>query len=56
VRYADCASVLRDKRFGIDNDRRMRIGVGDDYMSQPAFASLARMMLVADPPGSHSPA
>jgi len=50
VRYADCANVLRDKRFGIDNDRRMRTSVGDDYMSLPAFASLARMMLVADPP------
>jgi cytochrome P450 len=50
VRYADCASVLRDKRFGIDNDRRMRENVGDDYMSQPAWASLSRMMLLADPP------
>ena len=50
LRYDDCAAVLRDKRFGIDNDRRMRMGVGDDYMAQPAFASLARMMLVADPP------
>jgi cytochrome P450 len=50
VRYEDCASVLRDKRFGIDNDRRMRETVGEDYLSIPAWASLAHMMLVADPP------
>jgi cytochrome P450 len=50
VRYDDCAAVLRDKRFGIDNDRRMRETVGDDYFAQPAWASLARMMLLADPP------
>jgi hypothetical protein len=50
VRYDDCASVLRDKRFGIDNDRRMRTGIGENYMVNPAFASLSRMMLVADPP------
>ena len=31
-RYDDCAAVLRDKRFGIDNDRRMRMGVGYDYV------------------------
>ncbi len=50
VRYEDCATVLRDKRFGIGNDRRMRTGYGDDYMSVPAYASLSRMMLFADPP------
>lgn len=50
LRYDDCAQVLRDKRFGIDNDRRMRSGVGDDYMSIPAYAMLARTMLLADPP------
>lgn len=50
LRYEDCAEVLRDKRFGIDNDRRMRSGVGDDYMSIPAYAMLARTMLLADPP------
>ncbi len=50
VRYQDCAAVLRDKRFGIDNDRRMKVDVGDDYMSVPAYASLSRMMLLSDPP------
>lgn len=50
VRYEDCASVLRDKRFGIANDRRMRTGFGDDYMAVPAYASLSRMMLFSDPP------
>ena len=50
VRYDDCASVLRDKRFGIDNDRRMRAGVGDNYMDVPAYAALSRTMLLADPP------
>ncbi len=50
VRYNDCVEVLRDKRFGIDNDRRMREGHGDDYMSVPAYASLAHMMLFSDPP------
>jgi cytochrome P450 len=50
VRYEDCAAVLRDKRFGIDNDRRMKMGVGDDYMSVPAYASLSRTMLFSDPP------
>ena len=50
VRYDDCANVLRDKRFGIDNDRRMRAGVGEHYMDVPAYASLSRTMLLADPP------
>jgi cytochrome P450 len=50
VRYEDCASVLRDKRFGIANDRRMRLGYGENYMTVPAYASLSRMMLFADPP------
>ncbi len=50
TRYQDCTEVLRDKRFGIDNDRRMRENLGSDYRNQPAYASLAHMMLVADPP------
>jgi cytochrome P450 len=50
LRYEDCDTILRDKRFGMDNDRRMRESVGEDYMSHAAYASLARTMLVADPP------
>jgi cytochrome P450 len=50
VQYKDCVEILRDKRFGIDNDRRMRAAHGEDYLSVPAYASLARMMLFADPP------
>src|SRR5262249_24612023 len=50
ARYKDCAEVLRDRRLGIDNDRRMRGMIGDHYLDLPAYASVAGMMLFSDPP------
>ena len=50
ARYKDCSDVLRDRRLGIDNDRRMRAAIGDDYLDLPAYASVSRMMLFSDPP------
>jgi cytochrome P450 len=50
-RYEDVAFVLRDRRFGKDfvGNMRRRYG-GSDGMNEPAIASLARTMLVQDPP------
>jgi cytochrome P450 len=51
TRYEDVAFALRDKRFGKDfvGNMRRRYG-GEDGMKEPAIASLARTMLVLDPP------
>jgi cytochrome P450 len=51
ARYEDVAFVLRDKRFGKDFVANMeRRYSGGDGMKEPAIASLARTMLVLDPP------
>src|SRR5262247_1488051 len=51
TRYEDVAFALRDKRFGKDfaGNMRRRYG-GSDGMKEAAIASLARTMLVLDPP------
>ena len=51
TRYEDVAFSLRDKRFGKDfiGNMKRRYG-GADGMNEPAIASLARTMLVQDPP------
>src|SRR5216684_2125283 len=51
TRYDDTAFVLRDKRFGKDfvGNMERRYG-GSAGMNEPAIASLARTMLVLDPP------
>jgi cytochrome P450 len=51
TRYEDVAFALRDKRFGKDfvGNMTRRYG-GADGMNEPAIASLARTMLVLDPP------
>jgi cytochrome P450 len=51
TRYEDVAFALRDRRFGKDfvGNMRRRYG-GEDGMKEPAIASLARTMLVLDPP------
>jgi len=51
TRFEDVAFVLRDKRFGKDfaGNMKRRYG-GSDGMNEPAIASLARTMLVQDPP------
>jgi cytochrome P450 len=51
TRYDDVAFALRDKRFGKDfiGNMKRRYG-GGDGMNEPAIASLARTMLVQDPP------
>ena len=50
TRYEDTAFVLRDKRFGKDFEGNMRRRYGTNRMDEPAVASLARTMLVQDPP------
>ncbi|MBY0323158.1 MAG: cytochrome P450 [Reyranella sp.] len=51
TRYEDVAFVLRDKRFGKDFVGNIQRRYGNiDRMSEPAVASLARTMLVQDPP------
>lgn len=51
TRYEDMAFALRDKRFGKDfvGNMQRRYG-GTGRMEEPAVASLARTMLVLDPP------
>jgi cytochrome P450 len=50
-RYADAHALLRDKRFGKDftGDMAQRYGSAE-CMKEPALASIARTMLVLDPP------
>jgi cytochrome P450 len=50
TRYEDAAFILRDKRFGKDFEGNMRRRYGTNRMDEPAVASLARTMLVQDPP------
>ena len=49
-RYEDVALVMRDKRFGKDFEGNMIRRYGTSRMEEPAIASLARTMLVLDPP------
>jgi cytochrome P450 len=48
--YDDAALVLRDKRFGKDFVGNMQRRYGPKAMEEPAVSSLARTMLVLDPP------
>ncbi len=50
TRYEDVALSLRDRRFGKDFEGNMRRRYGTDRMNEPAVASLAKTMLVQDPP------
>jgi len=50
TRYDDVALSLRDRRFGKDFEGNMRRRYGEDRMNEPAVASLAKTMLVQDPP------
>jgi len=50
TRYEDVALSLRDRRFGKDFEGNMRRRYGEDRMNEPAVASLAKTMLVQDPP------
>jgi cytochrome P450 len=50
TRYEDAALVLRDRRFGKDFVANMQRRYGEKAMAEPAVASLARTMLVLDPP------
>ncbi len=50
TRYEDCALVLRDKRFGHRMAERMARNLGPEALEEPAYASLLRTMLLADPP------
>jgi cytochrome P450 len=50
TRYDDVAFALRDKRFGKDFVGNMTRRYGGSGMNEPAIASLARTMLVQDPP------
>src|SRR5689334_23461608 len=50
TRYEDVALVLRDKRFGKNYAENMKRRYGEKALEEPAVASLARTMLVLDPP------
>lgn len=50
TRYEDVSFVLRDKRFGKDFAGNMERRYGGSRMDEPAVASLAKTMLVQDPP------
>jgi cytochrome P450 len=50
TRYDDVALSLRDRRFGKDFEGNMRRRYGENRMDEPAVASLAKTMLVQDPP------
>jgi cytochrome P450 len=50
TRYEDVALALRDKRFGKNYAENMKRRYGENAMNEPAIASLARTMLVLDPP------
>lgn len=50
TRYEDVAFILRDKRFGKDYAGNMRRRYGEAALNEPAIASLAKTMLVLDPP------
>lgn len=50
TRYEDAALVLRDKRFGKNYVAAVSGRYGPDILKEPAYASLARTMLVLDPP------
>jgi cytochrome P450 len=50
TRYEDAALVLRDRRFGKDFVGNMQRRYGPKAMEEPAISSLARTMLVLDPP------
>ena len=50
TRYDDVALALRDRRFGKDFVGNMTRRYGENRLSEPAIASLARTMLVLDPP------
>jgi cytochrome P450 len=50
TRYEDAALVLRDRRFGKDYAANVTRRYGPTILDEPAYASMARMMLVLDPP------
>jgi len=50
TRYEDVSFALRDKRFGKDFAGNMERRYGANRMDEPAVASLAKTMLVQDPP------
>jgi len=50
TRYEDVSFALRDKRFGKDFAGNMQRRYGANRMDEPAVASLAKTMLVQDPP------
>ncbi len=49
-RYEDAAFVLRDRRFGKAYAANMARRYGESAMNEPAIASMAKTMLVQDPP------
>jgi cytochrome P450 len=50
TRYDDVAFGLRDRRFGKDFAGNLQRRYGRNVLDEPAVASLARTMLVLDPP------
>jgi len=50
TRYEDAALVLRDRRFGKDYAANVTKRYGPQILNEPAYAAMARTMLVLDPP------
>jgi cytochrome P450 len=50
TRYEDAALVLRDRRFGKDYAANVTKRYGPAILDEPAYAAMARTMLVLDPP------
>ena len=50
TRYDDAQHVLRDRAYGKDYAANVTRRYGPNILSEPAYASLSRTMLVLDPP------
>lgn len=50
TRYADVASILRDRRFGKDFEGRIERQRGPEIWNEPAVRGMRRFMLVLNPP------
>src|ERR1051326_5325181 len=51
TRYADCAAVMKDPRFGHDFENKLSDSRGrDDLLDEPAYRGLRLSMLVRAPP------
>jgi len=50
TRFDDVNTILRDKRFGKDFEKRTKMQHGEDVFEQPVYNSMRHWMLVRNPP------